>query len=97
MLAAADLSTVFLWSLGLLVLLVVGFTVALWLRKRMSPGGADFRAQGFTLADLRDLHKKGLMTDAEFERAKAQVVQGMAAPPPTKAGVTGPDILRPPG
>jgi hypothetical protein len=28
----------------------------------------------FTLGDLRDLHKSGAMTDAEFERAKAVLI-----------------------
>jgi hypothetical protein len=30
---------------------------------------------GFTLSDLRRLHKSGQMSDAEFERAKAKVVE----------------------
>jgi hypothetical protein len=28
----------------------------------------------FTLGDLRDLHRQGVMTDAEFERAKALLI-----------------------
>jgi hypothetical protein len=28
----------------------------------------------FTLGDLRDLHRQGAMTDAEFERAKALLI-----------------------
>jgi hypothetical protein len=32
------------------------------------------KAPGFTLGDLRDLHRQGAMTDAEFEKAKALLV-----------------------
>jgi len=37
----------------------------------------DLAGPVFSLSDLRQLHKSGKMTDEEFERAKAQVVQGI--------------------
>jgi hypothetical protein len=43
-----------------------------WMRTDDDVGGP-----GFSLSDLRQLHKSGKMTDEEFERAKAQVVQGI--------------------
>ena len=68
------------------LLLVVILGASFWLVRKyvlgwmkndddMGSGGGT----GFSLADLRQLHKSGKMTDEEFERAKAQVVQGIQA------------------
>ena len=61
------------WSGVLIVLLVILFLVASairrWLKRdEVSP------ALGFTLGDLRALHRQGRMTDEEFERAKGQMM-----------------------
>jgi hypothetical protein len=64
------------WSLVLIVLLIVGAAGVMWLRRWMkeqdlptSTGGI-----GFTLSDLRQLHREGKMTDEEFERARSKMV-----------------------
>jgi uncharacterized membrane protein len=62
------------------VISVLGLGVLLWWVRRhfrawMSQN-SDVTGAGFTLADLRDLHRKGHMSDEEFERAKAKIVQG---------------------
>lgn len=76
------MNRVFFWSLGLIALLVVmGIAIAM-LRKRMSPLDPPM-AGGFSLGDLRELHRKGKMTDAEFEAAKNLVLKGL------KQSVTG--------
>jgi hypothetical protein len=61
---------------SVIVIVVIGAAVVMWLRKRMrnsdtslDPGGA-----GFTLGDLRQLHKSGKMTDEEFAKARDKVV-----------------------
>jgi len=65
-----------MWSFGLIVLLVLMAMVIARLRKRLSPG-QDAPAAGFTLGELRDLHRKGKMTDTEFEAAKGLVLRGL--------------------
>ena len=67
---------VFGWSLVLICLLVGGFFAISKLRQwlRDDDGGAPVSPIGFTLSDLRQLHKQGQMTDEEFERAKAKIV-----------------------
>src|SRR3712207_8783046 len=45
-------------------------------RSTLFPYTTLFRSSaGFTLADLRQLHKSGQMTDEEFEKAKSKVVE----------------------
>lgn len=59
--------------LGLLVLAVVGGLFAMWLRRRI--GSQDAGAtQGFTLDDLRQMHKRGEMSDEEFAQAKSAML-----------------------
>jgi len=61
------------WSLVLIGLILVGFVAASVVKRRLSqPQNAP--SAGFTLSDLRALHKSGQMTDAEFERAKEAIV-----------------------
>ena len=66
---------VFIWSAILIVLVLVAFAGYTYLRKWMQADEApSSAARGFTLADLRDLHRQGKMTDAEYEATKAQLV-----------------------
>jgi hypothetical protein len=66
-------SSPFLWITILLVVVLIFAGVVFWLRQRLSPH-EDFRGEGFTLGDLRRLHKEGKLSDAEFERAKAGMI-----------------------
>ena len=61
------------WSLVLVGLLLVGFVAVAQLKKRLIKPD-DGMSGGFTLSDLRALHKAGKMTDAEVEKAKEAVV-----------------------
>jgi hypothetical protein len=61
-------------SIGLILLVLLMAVLVAWLRKRMSPAAED-KPQGFTLADLRDLRQKGAMSEQEYEKAKALIVQ----------------------
>ena len=77
---------VFGWSLVLIALLVVGFfaisKLRQWLKDDAPMAGP---AIGFTLSDLRQLHRQGKMTDEEFERARSKMVgaaKAMAAKMP---------------
>jgi hypothetical protein len=91
--SAAD---IFLWSLLLLVFVLGGFVVVVFLRKKMSPN-EDFHGPGFTLSDLRQMHKKGQMSDEEFERAKIALLGSMKNMPAKSADVIQPKDLTPPG
>jgi len=66
------------WSAGIIILLAAAAVAVFFVRKRLSPN-EDFSGEGFTLSDLRRLHKSGQMSDEEFERAKAQLLKGLAA------------------
>ena len=63
------------WSLVLIVLLIIGAAGVLRLRRWLKEDDAPSGGIGFTLSDLRQLHKQGKMTDAEFERARAKMVE----------------------
>jgi uncharacterized membrane protein len=79
----AALASIIFWASGLIVLVVLMWVGIAYARKRMSPTQED-GSLGFTLADLRDLHKRGAMSDEEFERAKAQMVQVLKTAAATK-------------
>lgn len=75
-------------TIGVLVVIVlVGGGIALWLRRRLQAGG-DGSGVGFTLGDLRDMRARGEITDEEFDRAKSQMISGLAeaATPRENAG-----------
>ena len=57
-----------------IALCVVGFLVTRWIRKRLlaKPDGSE--GTGFTLGDLRELHRSGKMSTEEFEKARALIV-----------------------
>jgi hypothetical protein len=70
---STDPTQAIVWSAVLLVILMVLFLAIQryrrWMSSEDTPTGA-----GFTLSDLRRLHKEGKMTDQEFETTKAIMV-----------------------
>jgi hypothetical protein len=77
LLAAEDTSAteVLLWSAAMLVLLAVGMAFAVRLKRRMKQvDDAPASMAGFTLSDLRQMHRAGQLTDEEFDRAKGKIV-----------------------
>src|SRR3954467_9984112 len=62
------------WSLVLLGLAIAGFYGVVPLRRWMKEEDVPAGGIGFTLSDLRQLHREGKMTDAEFERAREKMV-----------------------
>jgi hypothetical protein len=62
------------WALVLVGVVLVGFyavvQVKRWVTKPDEPAGA-----GFTLSDLRALHRSGKITTEEFEKAKLAIVE----------------------
>lgn len=66
------------WLLLLLGVVIVGGVIILLARRHVNRG-ADSPASGFTLHDLRELHKNGELSDEEFARAKTQMIGRLAA------------------
>ena len=90
-----------MWSFILIAIILVLFGTIVLYRRWMNADETT-SAAGFTLSDLRRLHKEGKMTDAEFESAKAILIGSLKAstakPPegaPTR-GAQGPRT-NPPG
>src|SRR4051812_34764905 len=67
------------WSLVVLVFVIGGFYTVAWVRRWMKEDDIAAIGIGFTLGDLRDLHRRGEMTDEEYEKAKAKIVSGTQA------------------
>ena len=86
---------IFIWLLVLLVLVIGLFVAVVVLRKKMSPD-EDFHGAGFTLSDLRQMHKKGQMSDEEFERAKVALLGSMKNMPPKSPDAVQPKDFTPP-
>ena len=68
------LDKILMASLGLVALVVVGLVVVSHVRRRLNAADQP-QSSGFMLSDLRRLHKEGQMSDEEFERAKARVIE----------------------
>jgi hypothetical protein len=75
---SSGFGSVLLWSLVLIAALAGLFVAVSWLRKWMKEDDVSAPV-GFTLSDLRQLHKSGQMTTEEFERAKAKMVAATQA------------------
>ena len=68
---------IILLSLGILAAVTVGLLVVQRIKKQLQTDDDDVAGKltgGFTLSDLRQLHKAGEMSDEEFERAKAKII-----------------------
>jgi hypothetical protein len=59
--------------LVLLLIAIVGGLFAMWLRRRLGAKEESSPA-GFSLEDLRRMHREGEMSDEEFERAKTAML-----------------------
>lgn len=92
-LAEAEVSELFLPTIGIIIL-VGGLFAAMWvLRKKVKEPQElmDIPPAGFTLTDLRDLHKSGKITEEEFARAKEKLLaeakkEAHIKPPPSSMG-----------
>jgi uncharacterized membrane protein len=77
LLGQAD-GSIFVWAIVLILILVVMLVAVAWLRRRLSPH-EDFQGEGFSLGDLRRLHKSGQLTDEEFEKARNGLIMAAHA------------------
>ena len=62
-----------IWSLVLIGLVLLAFAAVSLVRRWANKTDAEQPA-GFTLGDLRQLHKSGKISQEEFERAKALIL-----------------------
>jgi hypothetical protein len=85
-------------SLILIVILILLFGGVVLYRKWMNADDTT-TGDGFTLSDLRRLHKEGKMTDGEFESAKAILIGSLKAASTKSAAATPPagPRTKPPG
>lgn len=74
-LADAGIGDVIFRSLVLMVIVIVALYGVLRLRRWLNEDDDEATAKvGFTLSDLRELHRRGEMTTEEFEKARAQML-----------------------
>ena len=77
----SESGSVWVWSLVLIGFLVLMFVVVTFIRRRLREDDTPTTGPAFTLGDLRDLHKRGQMTDDEYARAKAALVAATKTAP----------------
>jgi uncharacterized protein YneF (UPF0154 family) len=70
------LPSIIVWCLVLVVAIVVGFAIAVWVKRRITEPESP-ASPGFSLEDLRQLHREGKLSDQEYERARARMAVGM--------------------
>ena len=61
------------WSAVLILIIVGAFMVVMWLRRWIKEDDVPTAKIGFSLTDLRELHRRGEMTDEQFELARAKM------------------------
>lgn len=62
----------------LLIIIVLASSLVMWIRGRMLDKDAS-QSGGFALSDIRAMHRRGEMTDEEFEKARDAIVGPMKA------------------
>ena len=80
---ASGETSILIWSLVLMGLVIAGFVLVSWVRNKLREPD-DAASGGFTLGDLRDMHRKGQLSDEEFERAKQRLIGVLRQSPPKK-------------
>jgi len=76
---AAD-ESLFLVSLLLIGLVMAGFWLVTWVKKKVKEPD-ETPAAAFSLADLRQLHRSGKLSDEEYERARSKMVEALKKVP----------------
>jgi hypothetical protein len=95
-LAESSIAEVMIWLVLVMVLLVVGLMWATRLKRRMNQADEPVPATGFTLSDLRQMHRAGQLTDAEFAKAKDKIVEAARRAPEPPATAAGAGAAAPP-
>lgn len=88
---SSELIWLTLWmALGLLLIGLVAFGLRRWITSRPNTSDAAGNEQGFSLAQLRQMHQNGQLSDQEFAKAKARSI-GDGSPDSPPLASTPPD------
>jgi len=74
--AQNDYGKLFVWSLVLIAVVVFGFMVVVWIKRQIQQPPST-PTIGFSLADLRELHRTGKISDVEYERARGKMAAAL--------------------
>ena len=77
--AQSAFSEIWPWILALFALIVVG-GVVLFIVRRSIHSNNELSRDGFSLHDLRELHRTGQLNDKEYEQAKKALVGHITKP-----------------
>jgi hypothetical protein len=73
-LAQSNVGPVLVRSLVMIGLIIVAFLLVVRLRRWLTDDDPGPAAAGFSLSDLKQLHREGKISTEEFERARAKMV-----------------------
>ena len=74
--AQSEYGSLFVWSLVLVAIAVAGFVLVAWVKRRIRHQDTA-PTIGFSLADLRELHRTGKISDEEYERARGRMAASL--------------------
>lgn len=99
--SASGIAGVFGWSIVLIILVVLAFVGILFIKKWMRDDDISTGKTGFGLSELRQMHRRGQLTDAEYEVAKEKMTSAAKAitskMPDPAGGRRAPGANSPPG
>ena len=99
--SGSGIAGVFGWSIVLIILVVLAFVGILFIKRWMQNDDIPAGGTGFGLSELRQMHRRGQLTDAEYEAAKEKmtsVAKAMTSKMPDPAGGRrAPGAASPPG
>lgn len=64
-----------MWGCLLVMVCLACIPVLFWLKKRFRSGRLNGRPDGFSIEQLRGLHRAGQLTDHEFNRLRQKVLR----------------------
>lgn len=67
-------SRVIFWCVVLLLVSIAAAALVFWIRRRMLQDDYPTVSTGFSLADFREMHQRGELSDEEFEAARARLI-----------------------
>jgi len=73
----------------LMGVVLVGFGAIAILKSRVKKQADEPPPAGFSLADLRQMHERGDLTEEEFQAAKAKLIARTRGEPPRSEGTSG--------
>jgi uncharacterized membrane protein len=74
--AQNEYGSLFVWSLVLIGVVIAGFVLVAWVKRRLKQPDTG-PTLGFSLADLRELHRTGKISDEEYERARGKMAASL--------------------